>query len=68
LTNHALSTILDKVAHQGELSQQWLEPDLERRSWGIGQSAAFLSLDGMLDFIRRFGTMADDASWPMKKD
>jgi hypothetical protein len=26
-----------------------------------GESAVFLDLDGMLDFIRSFGTMADDA-------
>ena len=33
-----------------------------------GQSAAFLGLDGMLDFIRRFGAMADTKSRPTKKD
>ena len=33
-----------------------------------GESAAFLGLDGMLDFIRSFGTMADDASQPAGKD
>jgi len=32
-----------------------------------GQSAAFLGLDGMLDFVRRFGAMLDDASQPVKK-
>jgi hypothetical protein len=33
-----------------------------------GESAAFLGLDGMLDFIRSFGAMADDASRPVEKD
>jgi hypothetical protein len=33
-----------------------------------GESAAFLGLEGMLDFIRRFGAMPDDASWPAKED
>jgi hypothetical protein len=33
-----------------------------------GQSATFLGLEGMLDFIRRFGIMSDDASQPAKKD
>ena len=33
-----------------------------------GQSAAFLGLDGMLDFVRRFGAMLDDASQPVKKE
>ena len=33
-----------------------------------GQSAAFLDLYGMLDFIRRFGAMPDDESQPTKKD
>jgi len=33
-----------------------------------GQSATFLDLDGMLDFIRRFGAMPDDESQPAKKD
>lgn len=33
------------------------------------ECAAFLGLDGMLDFIRRFGAMADDVRQPiMKKD
>ena len=31
-----------------------------------GESAAFLGLDGMLDFVRHFGTMADDKSWPTR--
>ena len=33
-----------------------------------GQSAAFLDLDGMLDFFRRFSAMADDETQPAKKD
>jgi hypothetical protein len=33
-----------------------------------GQSATFLDLEGMLDFIRRFGAMPDDESRPAKKD
>jgi hypothetical protein len=33
-----------------------------------GESAAFLDLKGMLDFIRRFGAMPDNASQPAKKD
>ena len=33
-----------------------------------GQSVAFLNLDGMLDFIRRFGAMSDDESRSAKKD
>jgi hypothetical protein len=33
-----------------------------------GESIAFLNWDGMLDFIRRFGAMSDDESWPAKKD
>ncbi len=32
-----------------------------------GQSAAFLDLDGMLDFIRSFGAMPDDTSQPAGK-
>jgi hypothetical protein len=32
------------------------------------ECVAFLGLDGMLDFIRRFGAMADDESRPAKKD
>ena len=33
-----------------------------------GQSAAFLGLDGMLDFIYNLGVMADDESWAAKED
>jgi len=33
-----------------------------------GQSAAFLDLDGMLAFFRRFSAMADDETQPAKKD
>ena len=33
-----------------------------------GESAAFLGLDGMLDFVRRFGAMADDRSRPARKE
>jgi len=33
-----------------------------------GQSAAFLGLDGMLDFIYNLGIMADDESWAAKED
>ena len=33
-----------------------------------GESAAFLGLDRMLDFIRSFGAMPDDTSQPAKKD
>jgi hypothetical protein len=33
-----------------------------------GQSAAFLGLDEMLDFVRSFGAMPDDESQPAKKD
>ena len=33
-----------------------------------GESATFLDLNGMLDFIRRFGAMLDDESQPAKKD
>ena len=33
-----------------------------------GECVAFLSPDGMLDFIRSFGAMPDDASQPTKKD
>jgi hypothetical protein len=33
-----------------------------------GQSAAFLGLDEMLDFVRSFGAMADTKSRPTKKD
>jgi hypothetical protein len=29
-----------------------------------GESVAFLGLDGMLDFMRRLGAIADDESWP----
>jgi hypothetical protein len=32
------------------------------------ECAAFPGLDGMLDFIRRFGAMADDVRQPVKKD
>jgi hypothetical protein len=32
------------------------------------ERVAFLGLDGMLDFIRRFGAMADDVRQPGKKD
>jgi hypothetical protein len=32
------------------------------------ECVAFLGLDGMLDFIRRFGAMADDVRQPVKKD
>ncbi len=32
------------------------------------KSAAFLNLDGMLDFIRGFGAMSDDESQSAKKD
>ena len=28
------------------------------------QGAAFLDLDGMLDFLRSFGFMPDNESWP----
>jgi len=31
-----------------------------------GECAAFLGLNGMLDFIRRFGAMPNDESWPNK--
>jgi hypothetical protein len=33
-----------------------------------GESIAFLSLDGMLDFVRRFGIIADDESQPARKN
>ena len=33
-----------------------------------GESAAFLGPDGLLDFLRRFGVMAEDESRPAKKD
>jgi hypothetical protein len=33
-----------------------------------GGSAAFLGLDGMLDFIRRFGAMTEDTSRPARKE
>jgi len=33
-----------------------------------GQSVAFLGLDGMLDFVRRFGAMSDDESRSAEKD
>jgi hypothetical protein len=33
-----------------------------------GESVAFLELDEMLDFFRRFGAMPDDESQPAKKD
>jgi len=32
-----------------------------------GQSATFLGLDGMLDFIYNLGVMADDESWAAKE-
>jgi hypothetical protein len=32
-----------------------------------GECVAFLGLEGMLDFIRRFGAMPDDGSQPVKK-
>lgn len=33
-----------------------------------GESATFLGLEGMLDFIRRFGAMPDDESQRAKED
>lgn len=33
-----------------------------------GESAAFFGLDGMLDFVRRFGAMADDEREPAGED
>lgn len=33
-----------------------------------GQSATFLGLNAMLDFMRRFGAMVDDEPGTMKKD
>jgi hypothetical protein len=33
-----------------------------------GECAAFLGLDGMLDFVRRFSAMPDDESQPAKED
>jgi hypothetical protein len=33
-----------------------------------GECAAFLGLDGMLDFVRSCGAMPDDESWPAKED
>jgi len=33
-----------------------------------GESAAFLDLNGMLDFVRRFGAMADDERRPAGED
>jgi len=33
-----------------------------------GESAAFLDLNGMLDFVRRFGAMADDERGPTGED
>ncbi len=33
-----------------------------------GESAAFLDLNGMLDFVRRFGAMADDEREPAGED
>jgi len=33
-----------------------------------GQGAAFLGLDGMLDFVRRVGVMGDDESQSARKE
>lgn len=33
-----------------------------------GESATFLDPDGMLDFVRRFGAMADHESRPPRKE
>ena len=33
-----------------------------------GESAAFLDLNGILDFVRRFGAMADDERGPAGED
>jgi len=33
-----------------------------------GKSAAFLDLSGILDFVRRFGAMADDERRPAGED
>ena len=33
-----------------------------------GESATFLDLNGMLDFVRRFGAMADDEREPAGED
>ena len=33
-----------------------------------GQSAAFMGLEGMLDFIYNLGVMADDECWAAKED
>jgi hypothetical protein len=33
-----------------------------------GESVAFLGLDGMLDFVRRFGAIADDERWPARQN
>ena len=32
-----------------------------------GQSTAFLGLDAVLDFFRRFGVMTDESSWPARE-
>ena len=33
-----------------------------------GESATFLGLDAMLDFVRRFGVMADEKSPPVREE
>ena len=33
-----------------------------------GESAAFVDLDGMLDFVRRYGVMADDESLAVSEE
>jgi hypothetical protein len=33
-----------------------------------GEATAFLDLDTMLDFVRGFGVMADDQSWPVREE
>jgi hypothetical protein len=33
-----------------------------------GESVAFLGLDGMLEFVRRFGAIADDESRPAREN
>ena len=32
-----------------------------------GQSATFLGVEGMLDFVRSLGVMSDDESWPVEE-
>ena len=53
----------------------WFEPAAGGSRWRgriehvqSGESAAFLDLEGMLDFVRRFGIMEGDEGRPAEKE